>query len=680
MPPKWIDLDFDDSTPAWSHVRDLKVENHWPDLIPCDIPRLEENYVRAPIMISAGPFSLFFSEEEIEDAMHDEQEPIDFIMQMGLSSYKSQHSSIIQDWNQGKELILPQLSEPLNLVLDMGKEQTGFIRFDIETEQEGVKIDILWAEKLDKSRQNLLPKCDVHEFKYGSRYFSKKGRNIHELFHWHGFRYLQVLIQPPLGISEIKNMTIMQMGVTQYHYPLPQQATFRCDDERFNQLFKSSKWTMRCCMHDGYEDCPSREQRQWVGDAYVEVLVNLALFGDTALAKKLIRQTMESQMPTGLTEMTTPGDHEIHGLFIPDYTLYWTLTVYEIYWYTGDQTLLHEYMPSMIKATDWFLKYVNKIGLLSDHPYWIFIDWSINDKWGANSTINAQLIYTLEKMIEMAEIVGYHSVVPRYRTVREKMLKAFDEYFWNPSRGAYCDAVMVDEHDKIVKHSQKITMHANALAILYDIAPPERIGNISQRVFEIPFDRYYLQNFDPIWKGVTAEKYNEAEHIVMAQPFFMFHVHQALAKMGHYGRMREFIEKGWCKMIELGASTLWEHWGDAASACHAWSTTPAHDMVRHIFGVQITSPGATQLTVAPQLFGLMKANGRVPTPKGWLEIAWQYDSNKKVLTISHSTIEGVEIKIKPPIIESAEPIECIPKTDGTKMEYIYRYLASCGQI
>ena len=53
---------------------------------------------------------------------------------------------------------------------------------------------------------------------------------------------------------------------------------------------------MQLCMHDGYEDCPSREQRQWVGDAYVEALVNFAAFGDTApRAKRLVRQAQSQR-------------------------------------------------------------------------------------------------------------------------------------------------------------------------------------------------------------------------------------------------------------------------------------------------------------------------------------------------------------------------------------------------
>ena len=64
-------------------------------------------------------------------------------------------------------------------------------------------------------------------------------------------------------------------------------------------------------MHDGWEDCPSREQRQWLGDATVEFLVGQAAFGPSvnALNRQFLHHAAESQRPDGLTQMFAPGDH-----------------------------------------------------------------------------------------------------------------------------------------------------------------------------------------------------------------------------------------------------------------------------------------------------------------------------------------------------------------------------------
>ena len=141
------------------------------------------------------------------------------------------------------------------------------------------------------------------------------------------------------------NITLKEVGVVLYLYPVRIESEFRCSDPKLDELYQVCNWTLRNCMHDGFEDCPSREQRQWVGDAYVETMVNYTLFGDTQLVKKLIRQVAQSQRGDGITQMANPGDSEVHGLIIPDYCLYWISILYQYYWYTGDTELVVEIFP-----------------------------------------------------------------------------------------------------------------------------------------------------------------------------------------------------------------------------------------------------------------------------------------------------------------------------------------------
>jgi len=46
-------------------------------------------------------------------------------------------------------------------------------------------------------------------------------------------------------------------------------------------------------MLDGYVDCPSREQHQWL-DAYVDSLINYAAFSNPYLVANLLRQVAQS--------------------------------------------------------------------------------------------------------------------------------------------------------------------------------------------------------------------------------------------------------------------------------------------------------------------------------------------------------------------------------------------------
>ena len=43
-------------------------------------------------------------------------------------------------------------------------------------------------------------------------------------------------------------------------YPLEDRGRFRCSDDLLNRIWDTGANTLRLCMHDGYEDCPSRAE------------------------------------------------------------------------------------------------------------------------------------------------------------------------------------------------------------------------------------------------------------------------------------------------------------------------------------------------------------------------------------------------------------------------------------
>ena len=392
-----------------------------PNLVPCDIPRLSETPMRVKGLVSAGKIQPFFDENDILASQKGNEEPIDFFIQMAMSNYKEEDSELVSSWDPTTPLSLQITDLPFGIVFNLGKVVSGFVYFNFDTDADDTTLDIAWGEKLDEKRGNKFPLLSTFGNKFGMRYHAKQSANSYQRFHWNGFRFLQLHFS-----GSPANITLKEVGVVLYLYPVESRGEFRCSDPKLDELYQVCNWTLRNCMHDGFEDCPSREQRQWVGDAYVETMVNYTLFGDTQLVKKLIRQVAQSQRGNGITQMATPGDSEVHGLIIPDYCLYWISILYQYYWYTGDTELVVEIFPSVLKALKWFLMFQNPItGLITDLPYWIFIDWSANDKWGANCAVNAQFYRVLHQVIELATAIGWGNNPSR------AFRKGRNNLFWN---------------------------------------------------------------------------------------------------------------------------------------------------------------------------------------------------------------------------------------------------------
>jgi hypothetical protein len=135
-------------------------------------------------------------------------------------------------------------------------------------------------------------------------------------------------------------------------------------------------------------------------------------------------------------------------------------------------------------------------------------------------------------------------------------------------------------------------------------------------------------------------------------PFYGYYVLEARALSGDYAGCIEAIRRFWGGMLDLGATSFWEHfdldWTENAarideivpegkqdihkdcgehcyvglrhSLCHGWSGGPAAWLIDHVLGVKPTGTGFSEVAVSPHLIDLDWAEGTVPTPHGVIRV------------------------------------------------------------
>jgi hypothetical protein len=106
--------------------------------------------------------------------------------------------------------------------------------------------------------------------------------------------------------------------------------------------------------------------------------------------------------------------------------------------------------------------------------------------------------------------------------------------------------------------------------------------------------------------------------LVVAQPFFRYVVHDALAAAGR----ADLIESMCLDWTELLArcETSWSETWYGGTTCHGWCSTPTRDLVVYTLGIQPIEPGFGRASIAPRLGGLEWARGAAPTPHGWISV------------------------------------------------------------
>jgi alpha-L-rhamnosidase len=630
-PAGWHERDFDDGgwqsavvlrRPAINRAPEIRP---FPRLLPRDIPHLleEERFPEAVVTVGET--------REAPSAAN----PVDQVGAEGLEPLSRCRVD-------GAEAVLSRVPQAATvqtargraavLVIDFGRVVSGYPRLRLDGPA-GAVVDLTYGERLV---EGLVP---AERPSVGGqnvdRYLLRDGAQEWERFEWAGFRYLQLTVR---GAGRPVRLQTVSVNFTSY--PVQRRGRFQCSDELLNRLWEAGAYTLQLCMHDGYEDCPSREQRQWVGDAYVEMLVDFAAYGDPRLAAKLLRQVTQSQRPDGMTQMATPGDAVFSDTFIPDWCLNWIMTVGEYVRYTGDVSLARELFPAVIRAVGWFESYLDGDNLLNDLPGWVFVDWADVDRRGQCTALNAHFHVVLQHAAALARLAGAPSAGRRYRDLARSLRDALNRLLWDEGRGVYVDARV----DGV--QSRRVSQQANAACIAFGVAPRVRWSSILAYILDE--SRVKVTPTGNIGSVGPDALFDEEQDVVLAQPFYMHHVHRALAMAGRHQDMLDNIRRRWGAMLDAGSSTLWEDWHGMASQCHAWSATPTFDLSMQVLGVRPLAPGFARFAVEPHAAGLEWARGAFPSPAGDIAVAWERLNGGFRLEVEVPLGCGARVTMPPP--------------------------------
>ncbi|MEO0731794.1 MAG: family 78 glycoside hydrolase catalytic domain [Bacteroidota bacterium] len=184
-------------------------------------------------------------------------------------------------------------------------------------------------------------------------------------FTFHGFRYVELSGYP----SDATPTADWVTGIVQ-HSDFRQRGTFTSSHAKLNQLQSNIEWGLRGNFLDIPTDCPQRDERLgWTGDAQVFAPTSLFLNHVDAFWASWLRSMREEQLPDGGIP-----------IFIPDLgqervSAGWgdaaTIIPWELYWRTGDTTVLRDNYAMMRGWIDFYRQRAeNHLA-----NFWSFNDW-----------------------------------------------------------------------------------------------------------------------------------------------------------------------------------------------------------------------------------------------------------------------------------------------------------------
>lgn len=321
-------------------------------------------------------------------------------------------------------------------IYDCGENTVGYPVLTV-TAARGETVLVRFSEEM---REGHLDDAHAHAQQF-SVVSDGTGRTVQPEFTWFGFRYFEVIGQA--GVACVKVV----------HADVPETAAFMCDNETLNWTYRTFVHTMLCNMHTGVpSDCPHIERRGYTGDGQLTCDAVFHIFDARRYYEKWLRDIADGQDTiSGHIQYTAPyirsgGGPGGWGSAIVE-------VPYRLYRYYGDKTVLETYYGAMRRYID-YLNTHTECGLVTSDKAG---EWCLGDWCGPNIlypdrdiTFHNQQVFlpaamvntyfavkALEKMIDIARIIGRAADIPGYEKEMALRKTAIRAAYFNTFDGNY---------------------------------------------------------------------------------------------------------------------------------------------------------------------------------------------------------------------------------------------------
>lgn len=317
------------------------------------------------------------------------------------------------------------------IVYDCGKNISGYPVLELNAAY-GEEISVYFSEEL--SSDGGIDHEHSHRQVFGIVSDGKK-RIVQPEFTWYGFRYFEI----------VGNAT--PQCVKFVHADVPVTSSFECDNETINWIYKTFLHTMQCNMHTGHpSDCPHLERRGYTGDGQLTCHTVFTVMDAEKFYKKWLQDIADGQDTlSGHIQYTAPYVHSGGG---PGG---WGIAIievpYQLYKHYGDDSVLKTYYNNMRRYID-YLDTHSEFGLVTTDKEgeWCLGDWCgpvilYPDKditsHDQQVMLPAAMVNTyfaaksLDRLAEIANIIGKQEDIPEYSRKAEQRKKAISAAYFN---------------------------------------------------------------------------------------------------------------------------------------------------------------------------------------------------------------------------------------------------------
>lgn len=391
-----------------------------------------------------------------------------------------------------------------------------------------------------------------------------------------GFRFVRIDL-----LDEDVDLPIKAVRAIARYRDIPYLGSFKCDNERLNQIWETGAYTVHLNMQEYLWDGIKRDRLVWVGDMHPEVATINRVFGENEVMNKSLDFAKETTpLPGWMNGMTT-------------YSMWWVIIHRDLYLHQGDFSYLkeqHHYLTALVNQIAEQIDKNGKENLNGQR----FLDWPTSENPDViHSGIQALTVLTIQSAKDIATWLND----PILKRTCDDALNLLSKY------------TAKDHNNK----------QAAALLSLADIIPAQKGSSVILENGSNDFATFY--GYYMLEALAKDGKYNEAMDIISDYWGAMLDLGATT-----FWENFNYAERMTASPIdELPAPSKFDIHADGgaycyvglrASLCHGWASGPTSWLTEHVLGFKVLEPGSKTVLIKPNLGNLKFAEGTLPTPFG----------------------------------------------------------------
>jgi len=490
-------------------------------------------------------------------------------------------------------------------VLDTGEMIAGWIELTVEGEA-GTPVSVKHAERLDDDGRPELSQGHVDaELQRDTFVRSDAPADTFEpRFGYKGFRYVEIegLEEPP-DTGDVTAKAVHSAVEAGWH------SDFSCGNDLLERIHGNSRRAMVNNYFGIPTGCTVFEKNGWTGDAQLTTEAALYNFDMARFYEKWLDDIADAQRGDGALPRIVPTtgwgypDPEENRNPTPAWDGAYVLIPWWLYRYCGDRRALECHYDGMCA-------YVEYLGTIAeDHVLDVGLgDWvppGADNKFEEMVPPEGPAITSTGYYARFAGILADAAAAldrpddeTRYRSLAAEITAAFDDAFWDASRGHY-------RTGEVEAYRQT----SNVFPLAFGLVPEEREDTVVESLVADVMETHdgHLNT------GIHGTKY--------LLPTLTAHGHVDVAYT--IATRRDY--PSWGHWIEDGATALYELWEtNARSLNHHMFGSIEDWFYGHLAGIRPAEPGFETVLVDPSPpTDLDRASATVDTHRGAVEAGWR---------------------------------------------------------